>query len=93
MLANHFTLVLFIPVISAIAGNIGLQTSSSVTSFLNLRMADKQPFSVAKLMGKYILICGAWREWRASSVRVACEWRARCVRVMRVVQVVRIASG
>jgi Mg/Co/Ni transporter MgtE len=57
MLANHFTLVLFIPVISAIAGNIGLQTSSSVTSFLNLRIVDKKPYSVWGLMAKYIAHC------------------------------------
>ena len=35
-LTNHFILVVFIPVISAIAGNIGLQTSSSVTAYLNV---------------------------------------------------------
>lgn len=57
LLASHFTLVLFIPVISAIAGNIGLQTSSSVTSFLNLRIVDKKPYSVTMLMGKYISHC------------------------------------
>jgi len=57
MLRDHFTLVLFIPVISAIAGNIGLQTSSSVTSFLNLRIIDKKPYSVVGLMGKYVSHC------------------------------------
>lgn len=57
ILSKHFTLVLFIPVISAIAGNIGLQTSSSVTSFLNLRMMDKQPYSIWKLMWKYVAHC------------------------------------
>lgn len=56
MLSKHFTLVLFIPVISAIAGNIGLQTSSSVTSFLNLRQMDKKPFKVQWLLRKYILL-------------------------------------
>lgn len=57
ILSHHFTLVLFIPVISAIAGNIGLQTSSSVTSYLNLRMIDKQPYSVRSLMWKYVAHC------------------------------------
>jgi len=57
VLSKHFTLVLFIPVISAIAGNIGLQTSSSVTSFLNLRMIDKKPYSVMNLMLKYVAHC------------------------------------
>jgi cation transporter-like permease len=57
ILSKHFTLVLFIPVISAIAGNVGLQTSSSVTSFLNLRMIDKAPYSVWKLMWKYVAHC------------------------------------
>jgi len=56
-LSKHFTLVLFIPVISAIAGNIGLQTSSSVTSFLNIRIIDKKPYSVAALMAKYVSHC------------------------------------
>lgn len=57
ILSKHFTLVLFIPVISAIAGNIGLQTSSSVTSFLNLRMIDKKPYSVMSLTWKYVAHC------------------------------------
>eukprot|EP00026_Physarum_polycephalum_P003978 Phypoly_transcript_03995.p1 GENE.Phypoly_transcript_03995~~Phypoly_transcript_03995.p1 ORF type:complete len:350 (+),score=28.52 Phypoly_transcript_03995:94-1050(+) len=57
LLQSHFTLVLFIPVISAIAGNIGLQTSSSVTSFLNLRIIDKKPYSAWGLMWKYVAHC------------------------------------
>jgi len=54
VLSKHFTLVLFIPVISAIAGNIGLQTSSSVTSYLNLRILDKKPVVVRWLLWKYV---------------------------------------
>jgi len=57
VLSKHFTLVLFIPVISAIAGNIGLQTSSSVTSYLNLRQVDKRPVDVKFLLRKYVSHC------------------------------------
>jgi len=56
-LEKHFTLVLFIPVISAIAGNIGLQTSSSVTAYINLRLVDNQPVKVRFLLSKYISHC------------------------------------
>jgi len=57
VLNNHFTLVLFIPVISAIAGNIGLQTSSSVTAYINLRNDKKQPVETVYLLGKYTAHC------------------------------------
>jgi len=57
VLSKHFTLILFIPVISAIAGNIGLQTSSSVTSYLNLRQLDKKPLKVRWLLSKYVSHC------------------------------------
>lgn len=54
VLQRHFTLVLFIPVISAIAGNVGLQTSSSVTAYINLRLVEGKPVKVRWLLGKYI---------------------------------------
>jgi len=57
ILRNHFTLVLFIPVISAIAGNIGLQTSSSVTAYINLRLVDGKPVRTTYLLGKYTSHC------------------------------------
>jgi len=57
LLSTHFTLVLFIPVISAIAGNIGLQTSSSVTAYINLRNDKKQVVETAFLLRKYTSHC------------------------------------
>jgi len=57
ILQQHFTLVLFIPVISAIAGNIGLQTSSSVTAYINLRLVDGKPVKTGYLLGKYTAHC------------------------------------
>lgn len=57
VLNDHFTLVLFIPVISAIAGNIGLQTSSSVTAYINLQNDRKQDVPTAYLLGKYTSHC------------------------------------
>lgn len=57
VLTKHFTLVLFIPVISAIAGNIGLQTSSSVTAYINLRLVEGRPVRVKYLLGKYFSHC------------------------------------
>jgi len=57
MLSSHFTLVLFIPVISAIAGNIGLQTSSSVTAYINLRNDKKQRVQTSLLLRKYTSHC------------------------------------
>jgi len=57
LLNNHFTLVLFIPVISAIAGNIGLQTSSSVTAYINIRNDKKQPVETVYLLTKYTSHC------------------------------------
>lgn len=57
ILEKHFTLVLFIPVISAIAGNIGLQTSSSVTAYINLRLVAKEPVSMTYLLRKYTAHC------------------------------------
>jgi len=56
-LERHFTLVLFIPVISAIAGNVGLQTSSSVTAYINLRLVENQPVRVNYLLTKYMSHC------------------------------------
>ena len=41
-LQQHFILVVFIPVMFAIAGNIGLQTSSSITAYLNLRRQSEK---------------------------------------------------
>jgi len=57
LLDSHFTLVLFIPVISAIAGNIGLQTSSSVTAYINLRKEKKETVSTSYLLQKYCAHC------------------------------------
>jgi len=57
VLNNHFTLVLFIPVISAIAGNIGLQTSSSVTAYINIRNDKKEPVRTRYLLTKYTTHC------------------------------------
>jgi len=57
ILNTHFTLVLFIPVISAIAGNIGLQTSSSVTAYINIRNDKKQPVESIFLLRKYTSHC------------------------------------
>lgn len=57
ILQIHFTLVLFIPVISAIAGNIGLQTSSSVTAYINLRLVAQEPVNTAYLLRKYTSHC------------------------------------
>jgi Mg/Co/Ni transporter MgtE len=57
VLNDHFTLVLFIPVISAIAGNIGLQTSSSVTAYINIRNDKKQVVQTAYLLRKYTSHC------------------------------------
>jgi len=57
VLEQHFTLVLFIPVISAIAGNIGLQTSSSVTAYINIRLVSSQPVSSTFLLKKYTSHC------------------------------------
>jgi len=56
-LERHFTLVLFIPVISAIAGNIGLQTSSSVTAYINLRLVAGEPVKMTFLLRKYTSHC------------------------------------
>jgi len=57
VLERHFTLVLFIPVISAIAGNIGLQTSSSVTAYINIRLVERKPVDVTFLLRKYTSHC------------------------------------
>lgn len=57
ILQKHFTLVLFIPVMSAIAGNIGLQTSSSVTAYINLRLVDHKPVDSKFLLRKYTSHC------------------------------------
>jgi len=57
VLNDHFTLVLFIPVISAIAGNIGLQTSSSVTAYINLRNDKKEEVQAGYLLRKYTSHC------------------------------------
>jgi len=57
ILERHFTLVLFIPVISAIAGNVGLQTSSSVTAYINLRVVENKKVQVNYLLGKYMSHC------------------------------------
>lgn len=56
-LTKHFTLVIFIPVISAIAGNIGLQTSSSVTAYINLRVVANEPVRTTFLLRKYTSHC------------------------------------
>jgi len=57
VLERHFTLVIFIPVISAIAGNIGLQTSSSVTAYINLRIAANEQVRTMFLLVKYTSHC------------------------------------
>jgi len=57
VLNDHFTLVLFIPVISAIAGNIGLQTSSSVTAYINLQNDRKEEIKTVWLLVKYTSHC------------------------------------
>mmetsp|Transcript_16308 Transcript_16308/g.27921 ORF Transcript_16308/g.27921 Transcript_16308/m.27921 type:complete len:336 (+) Transcript_16308:95-1102(+) len=55
-LANHFILVAFIPIISAMAGNIGLQTSSSISALINVRASNgKPPPTFAFLLRKYFL--------------------------------------
>jgi len=45
ILLNHFSLLIFVPVLSAIAGNIGLQTSSSVSAYINLQVQNKKKSS------------------------------------------------
>ncbi len=45
-LRDHWLLVMFMPVISALAGNIGLQTSSSVSSAENVRREQQKPLPV-----------------------------------------------
>jgi len=54
ILQNHFSLLIFEPVLSAIAGNIGLQTSSSVSSFINLQVQRKKPVKIKYLAYKYL---------------------------------------
>jgi cation transporter-like permease len=52
-LRDHWLLVMFMPVISALAGNIGLQTSSSVSSAENVRREQQQPLPVLQVARTY----------------------------------------
>ncbi len=49
-LRDHWLLVMFMPVISALAGNIGLQTSSSVSSAENVRREQHIPLPVSQVL-------------------------------------------
>jgi len=74
-LEHHFTLVLFIPVISAIAGNIGLQTSSSVTAYINLRLVAQEPVEMKFLLRKYTSHCLVQVAFLACLMGIlACYW-------------------
>jgi len=53
ILQNHFSLLIFEPVLSAIAGNIGLQTSSSISSYINLQQQKKRAIKLKYLLYKY----------------------------------------
>jgi len=55
ILSNHFSLLIFEPVLSAIAGNIGLQTSSSVSSYINLQILNKRKVRIKFLAYKYLI--------------------------------------
>lgn len=52
-LNQHFILVVFVPVISAIAGNIGLQTSSSVTAKVNVDQKEGVTTNKLELLLQY----------------------------------------
>jgi len=54
ILTRHFSILILIPVISAIAGNIGLQTSSSVTSYINI-FKDKNKGNNKKVSFKLLI--------------------------------------
>jgi len=54
-LQQHFMLIVFIPVISAIAGNIGLQTSSSISSYINVVKGEGNDVNFFPIARKYMV--------------------------------------
>ncbi len=54
-LQNHWILVMSMPVISALAGNIGLQTSSSISSVENVRREQQKPVHVLSIAKCYFV--------------------------------------
>jgi Mg/Co/Ni transporter MgtE len=54
-LQNHWILVMAMPVISALAGNIGLQTSSSISSMENVRREQQKPVHVLMVAKSYFI--------------------------------------
>jgi len=90
ILSLHFSLLIFEPVLSAIAGNIGLQTSSSVSSFINLQQQKKRKVKLTFLLKKYLshnlvnaiflsllmsLTCYLWPKNGATSLASLCKWQ------------------
>ena len=54
-LKHHWILVMAMPVISALAGNIGLQTSSSISSMENVRREQQKPVVVLTIARIYFV--------------------------------------